>query len=828
VVLRGRTEDLDRARRLVLALEDRVIALAGRPGIGKSWLLSALCADLETRGLEVWRADLSPVLDDTSIIDTVARELGAAPRGAPHGRAVDRLAALIAQRRVVLAIDHADAPADPAGVAELIARCPRLTLVVASHQPLEVPGAARVILDSLEVPAPAASAQEILSSASVRLFIEVAEQMDAHARFDDAVAPTLGEVCRLLGGLPLAIVLAAARIRMMSPVQLLALLRGEARAPFELGLLAPRSADAGSGGIRDALEATMSMLSPSQRALLPLLAVFEGPFPLGSAASLSDRSLSETVDDLEGLVEARLVEPLSTTSSEPVFDLVPIARAFAREHAGFPAADARLLPYLRQLTRTAAAAEADARVTEEAEWVLILRRDVARAVRLQAAEDSEDAAPFAVDAMAVLSGYAQTAVIGEIVETMIADSTVSRVDPQVQAGLWLWSSRWRALAPDGFEHRELVSDRWTRAMAVVDTHRWPQLALQTRLVAILNAATTRDLTLAARCAVEGRALAASAGQSGWIARFDAWGAVIAFTAGDLEGAVALAHTALERGLRVGDPAAITAATLILRAGSEDTPVDDLTVPSLEEALALSVHAHSAMAEAALLAGLTRRELLARRPHSAAHWCAQRLQRARRRGWTDQAHISIVHAAIIGDMLGDVAFTSVMAAAVHADEAQVLRSLTPQIRVLFAQATEHARARVGPAGFDRTSAGAGLLTGADAADTAIEWLRARARLGEDPGHATHPLTSREHEVLSLLARGLSNKEIALALHLSAKTVMHHSVAIYRKLGVRGRAEATSYAYRNRLLAATTSDSWRGAAEALGDGNKPVGGSRYSQS
>ena len=54
------------------------------------------------------------------------------------------------------------------------------------------------------------------------------------------------------------------------------------------------------------------------------------------------------------------------------------------------------------------------------------------------------------------------------------------------------------------------------------------------------------------------------------------------------------------------------------------------------------------------------------------------------------------------------------------------------------------------------------------------------------------------MLRLIAAGGTNKDVAAALGISAKTVMHHSVAIYRKLGVRGRAEATAYAYRNNLI------------------------------
>jgi DNA-binding NarL/FixJ family response regulator len=70
----------------------------------------------------------------------------------------------------------------------------------------------------------------------------------------------------------------------------------------------------------------------------------------------------------------------------------------------------------------------------------------------------------------------------------------------------------------------------------------------------------------------------------------------------------------------------------------------------------------------------------------------------------------------------------------------------------------------------------------------------------PQSSSGSLTPRELEVLALLANGLTNREIADELMLSVKTVMHHSVAIYRKLDVRGRAEATAYAHRHGLVTA----------------------------
>ncbi|MBD3942237.1 response regulator transcription factor [Microbacterium sp. NEAU-LLC] len=92
----------------------------------------------------------------------------------------------------------------------------------------------------------------------------------------------------------------------------------------------------------------------------------------------------------------------------------------------------------------------------------------------------------------------------------------------------------------------------------------------------------------------------------------------------------------------------------------------------------------------------------------------------------------------------------------------------------------------------------MLSLAEAAAEAVPWLRRRAETESDAVRDDAVLTTREREVLELLADGLTNKEIAARLHITTKTTMHHTGSIYRKLDVRGRAEATAYAFRHGLV------------------------------
>jgi len=133
-------------------------------------------------------------------------------------------------------------------------------------------------------------------------------------------------------------------------------------------------------------------------------------------------------------------------------------------------------------------------------------------------------------------------------------------------------------------------------------------------------------------------------------------------------------------------------------------------------------------------------------------------------------------------------------------------------------TDAVRARLGSGAFDAVTAEAALAPWDSAVATALQYAKALAGpeqprnvTGDDPradertpgrderslGRAER-LTPRELDLLRLLARGDTNRGVAGALGLRPKTVMHHSVSIYGKIGVRGRAEATAWAYRHDLI------------------------------
>jgi DNA-binding NarL/FixJ family response regulator len=144
----------------------------------------------------------------------------------------------------------------------------------------------------------------------------------------------------------------------------------------------------------------------------------------------------------------------------------------------------------------------------------------------------------------------------------------------------------------------------------------------------------------------------------------------------------------------------------------------------------------------------------------------------------------------------------MLGAVSADRDRILRSMAPASAVELDRTRAMLQGRLGAAHSAAIVGAGAVLSIAEASAEALTWLRARAT---EPQRSPAPepsasLTPREREVLVVLAEGLPNKVIATRLGVSTKTVMHHSVAVYRKLGVRGRAEATAYAHRHGLVTA----------------------------
>ncbi|WP_318152861.1 LuxR C-terminal-related transcriptional regulator [Microbacterium helvum] len=796
VELLGREREQSRLRDL---LDDgrRFVAVTGRPGVGKTALLTSFSRSPSLlAAADVWRVDLDGVPATSGLFADVAGRLGIGGESARDGRGApaERLARVIGGSSRVLVLDHADGGplvADEVGL--LLARCPRLRVVVAHTTSVEgVDG--QVALLPLDVPDEGATVDEALSSAAVRLFVDRATGGDVHFRLDERSVDDVVRICRLVGGLPLALELAAARVRTLSLPRLARELDfGEGA----LDMLSAR-ADAARGGMREALAGTVGALDARDRTLLESLSSFSGPFAFASATAVSGRPAGDVADALERLQDLRLLEAAGSVRDEPVFTMLPILRRFIAERGVRPAVRDAYRRHLGEVLADAAAAQARADRPSTCALAHVLRRDLAAEAERLVASDDDRAADWLVGCAAVLESEPEGALVGAQLERLIASNAVAALSVAQQARVWLWSAYALALTPDGVSLAAVIDERWSRGFALVEPDEDPELALQALMISVLVGITTGDMRNTMSSASEGRRIAIAHARGTWAARFDVWIAAGRHATGDIPGAVELALEALRHAERVADPHAIVAASILLHTVPAGSVPAGAAVPSPAEVLRLAQAERDAVREWFLLGVMTRVELAAGRPGIAARWCASRLSAGAQRGWSYLSAVSLIHSVFIAVAFGDFAFAGRILGAVEADRERVLRSMAPASRGELDRARVLIAERLGARHAAAAIAGGGMLSLAEAAAEAVPWLRRRAETESDAVRDDAVLTTREREVLELLADGLTNKEIAARLHITTKTTMHHTGSIYRKLDVRGRAEATAYAFRHGLV------------------------------
>jgi predicted ATPase/DNA-binding XRE family transcriptional regulator len=336
----GRDREL--ADVLALVESSRLVTLTGAGGCGKTRLALHLAAGLLGGfGDGVWLVELAAVTDQDAVPAVICQALGIAAQ--PGRPALDALLDALSQQDILIVLDNCEhLVGGCAKAAEaLVRRCPRVRLVATSREPLGIGGEAIYRVPPLSLPAPGESgllAAE--SSDAVALFIERARAQGTSLSVDEQTAPLVISVCRRLDGLPLAIELAAARLRSLS-------LRGLAdRLDQRFRLL--------TGGSRTALarqqtlEATVdwsySLLNSAEQLLLRRLAVFAEGFDLDAAEAVCGVGGIEAFDIiglLGSLVEKSLVvaEPTEPAGSSLRYRLLETIRQFAADRLAEAGAD---------------------------------------------------------------------------------------------------------------------------------------------------------------------------------------------------------------------------------------------------------------------------------------------------------------------------------------------------------------------------------------------------------------------------------------------------------------------------------------------------------
>ena len=329
----GRAGDVERVRGQLRRDEVRLLTLVGPAGTGKTRQTMEVAGQLTADFSDgVWFVDLAPVRDAGLVPSAIAATLDVREdRGRPL---IDTLRDALGDRRTLLLLDNFEQvlPAAPY-LADLLRTCAQLKLLVTSRAPLRLQWEHELAVDPLEVPDLAAlpNLEALVQVPSVALLLQRTQRIDSIFRVDDSNARETAEICVRLDGLPLAIELAAARMRVLPPRALLGRLR------YRLVDLAsgPRDQPELQRTLRAALDWSYEQLDPAEQALFRRLGVFVGGFALEAAAEVCDPDGQLGLDPLRGLeslIEKSLVRTVDAGDrDEPRFGLLETIRAYALE-----------------------------------------------------------------------------------------------------------------------------------------------------------------------------------------------------------------------------------------------------------------------------------------------------------------------------------------------------------------------------------------------------------------------------------------------------------------------------------------------------------------
>ncbi len=329
----GRRIEVSAARELLLGEDVRLLTMTGAGGTGKTRLALEAVGDMHnffTWG--IYFVDLAPIREPESVPAAIARAVGL--RETSDGSLRHELKKQLQDKQLLLLLDNFEQVTSAAPVvAELLQDCPQVKMLVTSREALQVRGERVFPVPPLTLPDATfkqLSPEQLAQFDSVQLFAERAVAVSPDFEITKENAPTVAKICTRLDGLPLAIELAAARIKLFSPRALLDRLGGG------LKLLRGGAHDlpVRQQTLRDTIDWSYNLLDAGEQRLFALLSVFhsctfesvEGVF--GSSKWLGDIDI---VDGLSSLLDKSLIRRVDQDSGEPRLRMLETLREYASE-----------------------------------------------------------------------------------------------------------------------------------------------------------------------------------------------------------------------------------------------------------------------------------------------------------------------------------------------------------------------------------------------------------------------------------------------------------------------------------------------------------------
>jgi predicted ATPase/DNA-binding CsgD family transcriptional regulator/DNA-binding XRE family transcriptional regulator len=817
----GREQDiLDLRQQLDASRQDpagpRLVTLTGTGGCGKT----RLALELATGLLDSYRdgvcyVDLAPVTDERLVPHTVLAALGASE--SPRRTPLEALQRSLRNRTLLLVLDNCEHLIQACAelVAALLPATTNLRVLAASREPLRVPGETAWTVAPLTIPdlRQGVAVVDLICSPAVRLFSDRARAVHSGFEVTPDDARSVALICAQLDGLPLAIELAAARVNVLTIAQIVARLADR----FALLARGARMAVPRHKTMRACVDWSYTLLSEPERRLLRRLSVFAGGWTLEAAEALFPRGefVDGTVLDLlAGLVDKSLVQRTEPGQGAR-YRLLETIRQYPKEHLQSASEEGacqhRLVLWCLALLEQAAPSLQGA---EQATWLgrIEAERDNLRAALDWCATDSRASNQLGLPMLDVL-------------------------------GL-VWFKRQQQTEGRRWIERILGADRGPLGQVRVRVLNWGAE------FATHQGDLQSSDQLAEQALHAAKELGYIAGQAVASSRLG----TNADTRGAHDRGVALLEEGLRTALVAGDAYAIYYARHKLSESYRLHQKVDAANRLIEDNLALATQRGDGwgVAEALRQLGLIAEareefdraaDLLER---SLAKW--QAIGAARGPHWAllDLGRVALAHGAVdrarqlIGQSLRlnrdtwntrQIALCLQALAAVAAVTGQSTRAATlfgaaaalgalvampaPGGRTIYARGLAVAQDQLGAEAFARAWAYGRALSLEEALYEAEEVASADGRLRDESAEASYQsaarldhvghtavlttrLTSRQTEVLRLVAEGKTNRQIAAWLTLSHKTVGRHVENIFARLAVSSRAAATRIAVRDALI------------------------------
>ena len=324
----GRQREIAEGRQLLI--DGRLLTLTGPGGTGKTRLALQIAADATDRFPDgIYFVPLGTISQSDLVLPTIAQVLGLVD---PGTRALDRLCEHIGDKCILLVLDNFEQVNDAAPqVAELLARTTKTSILVTSRSPLRVYGEQEYPVPPLGVPDPKhlPDLEQMTTYESVALFVERAMAVRPDFAVNGANAPAVAEICVRLDGLPLAIELAAARVRVLSPQAIME------RLGDRLKLLSGGSRDLPERQqtLRGAIAWSHDLLDEGDQRVFARFAVFAGGATLDGIERVvfDPGDTADPLDAVTSLVDKSLLRQESDPDGEPRFRMLSTIREFARE-----------------------------------------------------------------------------------------------------------------------------------------------------------------------------------------------------------------------------------------------------------------------------------------------------------------------------------------------------------------------------------------------------------------------------------------------------------------------------------------------------------------